>query len=199
MQRIIVDLGGVLVHETTQVRDAAKLLGVAPHEITRRYWSERDAWDRGDDDLTYWGAVAQGAGITIDAAIADHLARQDAKLWTTLRPTALDLLVDLAMSPHEVWVLSNAASCFERSIAESDWGELVNGWFVSGKLGMAKPEAAIYEHVEQALGCSPDELWFVDDKPQNLEVPQGRRWHTHLWQDDADTRSWLVESGALEP
>ncbi|WP_420176677.1 HAD-IA family hydrolase [Luteococcus sp. OSA5] len=197
MQTIILDLGGVLVEETTQVRDAAKTLGVAPHEITRRYWSERDAWDRGADDLTYWAAVAQGAGVTIDAAVADQLARHDAKVWTTLRPTALELLVDLAMSPHDVWVLSNAAACFERAIAESDWGELVNGWFVSGSLRMMKPESTIYQHVEQSLGVDPASLCFVDDRPENIAAAEQRGWQTHLWQSDQDTRAWLVESGFL--
>lgn len=199
MQTIIVDLGGVLVEETTQVRDAAKQLGVAPHEITRRYWSERDAWDRGGDDLAYWGAVARGAGITIDAAVADALARHDAKLWTTLRPAALQLLEDLAMSPHPVWVLSNAASCFDRAIAESAWGDLVNGWFVSGTLRKVKPEAAIYEHVERTLGVDPSDLHFVDDRPENIAAAQARGWNAHLWTSDEDTRAWLVEAGLLTP
>ncbi|MGO4956888.1 HAD-IA family hydrolase [Luteococcus sp. Sow4_B9] len=198
MQKIIVDLGGVLVSETTQVRDAAKALGVAPHEITRRYWSERDAWDRGDDDLAYWGAVAEGAGVTITAAIADQLARHDSRLWTTLRPDAFRLLVDLADQGREVWVLSNAAACFNRAIAESEWSELVRGWFVSGALGMVKPDDEIYRHVEDALGVAGEELAFVDDRPENVAAARERGWTTHLWESDVETRKWLVGLGVLE-
>lgn len=197
MQTIIVDLGGVLVEETTQLRDAAKQLGVAPHEISGRYWSERDAWDRGGSNLDYWGAVARGAGVTIDEHVADALALHDASLWTTLRPAARQILTELSECPAPVWVLSNAAAIFEEAIDASDWREFVDGRLISGAMRTMEPEAEIYAHVEQALGVDASELFFVDDRPANIAAAQARGWQTHLWTSDEDTRAWLVEVGAL--
>lgn len=198
MQTIIFDLGGVLVEETTQVRDAAKRLGVAPHELTRRYWSERNAWDLGGSNLDYWGAVAAGAGITIDEQVADELARVDSRTWTTLRPAARQILAELAERPQPVWLLSNAAAIFEQAVDESDWRDFLDGRFISGALRLMKPDAAIFEHVERELGTDPAELHFIDDRPDNVAVARERGWQTRLWTSDQDTRAWLVEIGALD-
>ena len=44
-----------------------------------------------------------------------------------------------------------------------------SGWYISGDLGMRKPDAAIYAHVLADLGAEPAEVLFVDDRPKNLE------------------------------
>ncbi|MEL4503426.1 HAD-IA family hydrolase [Luteococcus sp. H138] len=198
MQTIIFDLGGVLVEETTQIRDAAKRLGVAPHEIARRYWSERLDWDHGASNLDYWGRVADGAGVNISEEVADDLARFDSRLWTTLRPAARQILADLADKPQPVWLLSNAAAVFEQTVDESDWREFIDGRFISGALRLLKPDPAIFAHVEQALGTDPAELHFIDDRPENVAAARERGWRARLWSSDADTRAWLVGLGVLD-
>lgn len=197
MEALVFDLGGVLVGQSTQVARAAKRLGVPEEALRPLYWRHRDAWDRGWSNQEYWGAVAADLGIAMDDALADELARADADTWCRLRPAARQLLVELAEHPTPVWVLSNAASVFVEAIAGSDWRELVDGAFVSGALGMVKPHVDVYAHVEQELGVDPARIAFVDDRPENLEVPADRGWSTHLFSSDEDTRRWLEELGAL--
>ncbi|MEL4358794.1 MULTISPECIES: HAD family hydrolase [unclassified Luteococcus] len=197
MQTIIFDLGGVLVTETTQIRDAAKRLGVAPHQISGPYWACRDQWDIGCSNLDYWGPVAAGAGLEIDEPVAEDLARHDSHLWTTIRPAARQLLAELAERDQPVWLLSNAAAIFERAVDDSDWGQFLDGRFISGALRLMKPDPAIFQHVEQALQTPVAELFFIDDRPENIAVAADRGWQTHLWVSDEDTREWLVGIGAL--
>jgi len=43
-----------------------------------------------------------------------------------------------------------------------------SGWFISGDLGMRKPDAAIFERFLGDTGVKPGDVLFVDDRPKNL-------------------------------
>lgn len=51
--------------------------------------------------------------------------------------------------------------------------------FLSGPLETLKPEAAIYQVVEDRLGIAPDRLLFTDDRPENIAAAGQRGWQTH--------------------
>lgn len=42
--------------------------------------------------------------------------------------------------------------------------------FLSHELGLKKPDAAIYQHVLQALGVRPEQTAFVDDRIENVQI-----------------------------
>ena len=42
--------------------------------------------------------------------------------------------------------------------------------FVSARLGMVKPDRAIFEHVLEELGARPEDVTFVDDRAANIEA-----------------------------
>lgn len=197
MTTVVLDLGMVLTGLSTQVADAARLLGVDERRMESAYWAHRDAWDRGGSRHAYWAAVGRDLGIDVDPAMADRLTAQDLGLWTTLRPGSRAVLDDLAAAGTTVWLLSNASTDFESALAATEWGPRLAGLVISGVERTAKPDEEIYRIVEQRSGASGDELAFVDDRPENLAVPGSRGWRTHLWRDDEDTRGWLVAQGAL--
>lgn len=57
--------------------------------------------------------------------------------------------------------------------------------FISGHLGMIKPDPALYGHVEDALDLTPDSLFFIDDRPENVAAANARGWQTHLFETPA--------------
>ncbi|MFN4155945.1 MAG: HAD-IA family hydrolase [Paracoccaceae bacterium] len=69
--------------------------------------------------------------------------------------------------------------------------------FVSGRMGVIKPDAGIYRQLEQAMDIAPDRLIFTDDKSENIAAAAARGWRVHLftgWQGWAER---LVEEGLL--
>ncbi|MDR7123251.1 HAD family phosphatase [Pseudotabrizicola sp. 4114] len=69
--------------------------------------------------------------------------------------------------------------------------------FVSGRMGVIKPDAEIYRQLEAEIGIAPDRLIFTDDKPENIEAAAARGWRVHLftgWQGWAER---LVAEGLL--
>ncbi len=68
---------------------------------------------------------------------------------------------------------------------------------VSGVEKVAKPEARIYEIVEQRSGRSGNALFFTDDNPANIAAARARGWDAHLFTDAAALEAQLTTAGLL--
>jgi beta-phosphoglucomutase-like phosphatase (HAD superfamily) len=55
----------------------------------------------------------------------------------------------------------------------TDW-DLFDDVFTSGEAGMRKPDLAFYQYVIGAIGATPDEIIFVDDKLENIIAAQSQ-------------------------
>ena len=69
--------------------------------------------------------------------------------------------------------------------------------FISGHMGVIKPEARIYEMVEQASGMVGAQLLFTDDRADNIAAAHLRGWKTHLFEGPAGWAARLVAEGLL--
>ena len=68
---------------------------------------------------------------------------------------------------------------------------------VSGEEKVAKPEARIYEIVEERSGRAGAQLFFTDDNPANIAAAKARGWDAHLFTDAASLEAQLVAAGLL--
>ena len=62
---------------------------------------------------------------------------------------------------------------------------------------MAKPEAAIYAALEEATGLSGAELFFTDDRADNIDAAEARGWQTHQFTDAPGLRLRLAGLGLI--
>ena len=69
--------------------------------------------------------------------------------------------------------------------------------YVSGRLKCLKPEAQIYQAVEDDSGIAPAALLFADDKPENVAAAAERGWQTHLFTTPGPFADQLVALGLL--
>jgi HAD superfamily hydrolase (TIGR01509 family) len=67
--------------------------------------------------------------------------------------------------------------------------------FISGHLGVVKPDARIYEIVEGQSGLSGDQLFFIDDRPENIAAAEARGWQGHLFEGPGQLAVALVALG----
>jgi 2-haloacid dehalogenase len=65
--------------------------------------------------------------------------------------------------------------------------------FVSGEMGVTKPDPRIYAMVEAATGLPPAALLFADDRPENVAAAAARGWRTHQF---VHVRGWAERLGA---
>ena len=69
--------------------------------------------------------------------------------------------------------------------------------YISGELGVIKPDPAIYAAVESDCGLPPDTLLFTDDKVENVQAAAQRGWQTHLFDGPRGWALRLVAAGLL--
>lgn len=69
--------------------------------------------------------------------------------------------------------------------------------YVSGRMGVIKPAAQIYEMVEADCGIPPEHLLFTDDRVDNIAAARARGWQTHHFKSPKGWADSLVRHGLL--
>lgn len=72
-----------------------------------------------------------------------------------------------------------------------------NRRYISGHMGVIKPDPRIYEMVEQDCGVTPDRLLFTDDRPDNIEAAVRRGWQVHHFDGAESWTRRLIAEGLL--
>jgi 2-haloacid dehalogenase len=71
--------------------------------------------------------------------------------------------------------------------------------YVSGHMGVIKPEPLIYEMVEDDCGINPESLLFTDDRIDNINAAMARGWQIHHFTGPQGWADCLVSHGLLTP
>lgn len=71
--------------------------------------------------------------------------------------------------------------------------------FISGHLGVTKPDPAIYRKLEEGSGLRGPALLFADDRPDNIAAAEKFGWQTHLFEHPQGWADRLVAAGLLTP
>ena len=61
--------------------------------------------------------------------------------------------------------------------------DLFEDIMVSGTEKVAKPEPEIYAIAEKRFGLRPEQMLFIDDRPENIAAAKARGWHGHVFSD----------------
>ena len=75
--------------------------------------------------------------------------------------------------------------------------EFDRAW-VSGRMGVMKPDPAIYAALEAECGVAPGRLIFTDDRADNIAVAAARGWQTHLFEGWRGWAARLVDAGLVQ-
>lgn len=98
-----------------------------------------------------------------------------------------------------VFALTNFGKhSFAEAVPKLDFLRDFDRSYVSGELGVTKPDPRIYEIVEEDSGIAPDRLIFTDDKAENIAVAAARGWRTHLFTGPEGWARRLVDEGLLD-
>lgn len=68
---------------------------------------------------------------------------------------------------------------------------------VSGEEKVAKPDARIYQIVEERSGRAGAQLFFTDDNAANIAAAKARGWDAHLFTDAQSLEAQLIAAGLL--
>lgn len=110
------------------------------------------------------------------------------------------LLEELVAAGVPVYALTNFADTFWDEFAEEyPWTRRFREIVVSGKVKLAKPDPALYALAQERYGRAAQELFFIDDTPENVAAARTAGWDAEVFTDAAGFRSQLIERGFLCP
>ena len=205
MQRwvIIWDLGGVLLRtEDRQPRQQlAERLGLSYAELDGLVFSSPSATEAGLGHISaeeHWENLCKLAGWSPqDLPVIQHA------FWGGDR---LDLgLVDYVRSlqrNYRTALLSNNWSNL-RQLLSTRWGiaDAFDELFISAELGLEKPDARIYQLVQEKMKMLPEQAIFIDDSRENISAAQAAGWTALLFSsaEQAATDLQNLLAGEVKP
>ena len=152
------------------IGELADLAGQQADEFRDRYWKFRPAYDLGQSDRAYWSAVL-GHELQAEPQLVEAMVRVDVAGWMTLNPRTLPALVKFGIHAGvRLGLLSNAPEPLATAIDHSGWSASFDRRFYSCRLGLAKPDSAVYQAVLDDLGAPPQSVLLIDDRAENARA-----------------------------
>jgi len=172
IEAVLFDYGMVLsgAPDPAAWAEMERVLGVEGARFEAAYWQFRDAYDRGAlGGVAYWAEVAGDVGRTLEAAEIAALLSADTALWTRPNPEMIAWAEALQSAGVKTGILSNIGDAMEAGIrARCPWLEGFAHCTFSHRLGVAKPDRAIYLKAAEGLGVTVERILFIDDREENV-------------------------------
>jgi putative hydrolase of the HAD superfamily len=181
-----------------------QILGVDEERFRAIYWRHRDDYDRGTlNSVAYWERVAHDLHRPLDAKKLSALIAADNAHWTQPNQAMIDWAAALQSAGIKTGILSNIGDAMEAGIvARFPWIADFTHRTFSHRLGIAKPDAAIYQHAAEGLGVPTGEILFIDDREENIMAARAAGMHAIQYIDHADFRQQMQAaefSGLIAP
>ena len=194
---VIFDYGGVIsLTQSAADREVIADLAGAGHDsesFWRAYFAHRDGLDQGGAGVAaYWQAIADDIGASWDDARVHELWVADFRSWLSINPGTIEVLADLKAGGTTLALLSNAGPDFGSYLRHGPLADFFTACYVSGELGLIKPDPPIYQHVLDDLGISAAEAVFTDDREANVRGAQALGITSHLFTSATALRAFLT-------
>lgn len=132
--------------------------------------------------------MAQEHDVPLDAA-RDVVAAWSASAGE-VDPGVLELIRE-QRAKRRVVLLSNATDRLDADLARLGVRDEVDGVYATWRIGLAKPDPAVYRHVAADLGLPTSACAFVDDSPRHVAGAEAAGMVAHLFTGATDLRAFL--------
>jgi FMN phosphatase YigB (HAD superfamily) len=145
-------------------------------------------------DEQFFAEFQSAAGFRGDLA---SFASTFGDIFAPIEPM-VRLHADLCARGVPTFVFSNTNNLAVRHIREAyPFFAQFRGYVLSYQHGAMKPDPRLYEVVERTTGCAGPELFYLDDRPENIEVAQPRGWQAVVHVSPAASRHAIEGTGLL--
>ncbi|MEB8387185.1 HAD family phosphatase [Rhodobacteraceae bacterium KMM 6894] len=195
---VIFDIGNVLI-EWQPERYFDAVIGAEARHALFSAVDLHAMMDRIDAGADFAAEVERTAGMHPDWHDAIlHFRDHWAEMAQPAIPQSVRLLAALKARGVPVFALSNfGAQNFPISVAKFPFLATFDRAYISGRMGMKKPDPAIYAALEADCALPPETLLFTDDRADNIAVAATRGWQVHLFDGAPGFAQCLVAAGLL--
>ena len=199
IEAVVFDIGNVLI-EWNPERFYDAEIGPARRKAlfdTIDLHAMNDRVDRGEDFRQ----------TIYDTAEAHPEFRDEIRLWhdrwIEMASPAIDQSVQalraLRTNGVPVFALSNfGIGSFAYAQGVYDFLSEFDRPYISGHMGVIKPDPRIYEMLEEDSGVAPKALLFADDRADNIAMAAARGWQTHLFDGPGPWVTRLIAESLIQ-
>ena len=108
-------------------------------------------------------------------------------------------VLQAARSAAALGLVSNATTRLEDDLSRLGIADAFDFIVNSSAVGCHKPSACFYEHALRRCGCTRDQVFFVDDRPENVAGAVAFGFHGHLFRDAETLEQALRHAGVRDP
>jgi HAD superfamily hydrolase (TIGR01509 family) len=185
---ILFDIGGVLIEYGNVFKTASTELGI-PHALID------STFDKYDAEITTGIITPQELYLNClsnNKIDADHnyiFMLSWIKDYTSIKSTH-DLLIEL-VAKYKVGLFSNIYKGMIPELIKQDLLPNINYTyqFISCDTGLQKPDINAYKAIMDTVNYPANELLFIDDKQENIDVANNLGWKTYLFTRENTTES----------
>ncbi len=113
-----------------------------------------------------------------------------------LVPEVLEIAEE-CKSKLQVGLLTNATSKLKHDLDALGIADLFDHVVNASEIGSVKPEPEIFAYAVELAGVNPNEVFFTDDKAENVEAAKHLGWAGCPFENAAGLRSALTAAGVL--
>jgi putative hydrolase of the HAD superfamily len=181
---VLFDLYGVvaLPQRPGALAEMAARCDAPADAFTKAYWDLRPPYDAGRQSATeYWTAVLRLLSRPIDPDTIEQLRLADIHSWSRIDRRMVAYVRSLR-ARAKVAVLSNIpADHADAFLAAHGWMRNLDYLALSGKIKVAKPDPAAFQHCVTALQAAPADFLFIDDRAENVCAAQAVGMTGHVF------------------
>lgn len=170
IKNVVFDMGGVLIDYNSK-KTITTYFPEEYHEILMKEVFDSELWHKLDAGL-----------LRHDEAVSIVLPRIPEETRPLIKemltdfypymppfPEMYDFIKRIKKAGYNVYLLSNATPRFFDNYLNIPAITLMDGFFISCVYKMLKPQKEIYEAFCNKFSLKPEECFFIDDLPQNIE------------------------------
>jgi putative hydrolase of the HAD superfamily len=177
---VIFDYGNVLSapQGPAEVEKMTSILNVAADRFHQAYWRFRLPYDEAElDDVSYWQQVAQLLSGSLTERQIAVLVETDCRGWSYPDPVLPQWAREIRAAGIKTALLSNMPASVRDHILRCDWLPRFDQRVFSCDVRVAKPAEEIFRHCLQGLDVDPQEVLFLDDRPENVQAAEALGLH----------------------
>lgn len=185
---VLFDFGGVIIRQDWDQYEAfGRRWDLPEGELVRAFYrtEEFQRFQTGGSDREAWRRSVRSE---LQPHLGERTDQMLAEWWSRpveLHHANIDLARALRQAGVRIGVLSNAGADLERDLhdvfgVDVEWDALI----VSGVVGVAKPDAAIYRLAAERVGLAPEACFFIDDLRRNVRGAVEAGMQAHHFQGD---------------
>jgi glucose-1-phosphatase len=201
IQAILFDLGKVLIdfNFDTGIQALHSACSISRNRLEEVLWDENciRRYERGEISTSEFHTyLCETADLKMDLA-------GFCRTWTSVFLPDLIISEELLAALKRRYPLILVSNTNEAHIdfVRSNYRLLdyFSHWVLSYEVGSLKPERKIFEHAIAVSGCPADELFFTDDREENILAASELGIHAHQFKTESQLVKALQQAGVEVP